>query len=237
MLLVEEPEGQPEGTVLVLRVAMWVLMLPRAVGAEDTAALDTPLIARLDAATAQQTDAFLASVIRTQNAAGVYAPGDDGTVLLTRPVLATMAFDAYASTHNTASLAQAANSISRYYSYLFSSADRDGDHLIESTTTTAARQTRVEDPAFNALLAGMGTGNAYFNIHTVTFGGVTAQVLLTATGPRRRRSGWGLRRPLPISRVPASMSMAVLTAMSPPTRRSSTSPRATAGIIALTSTR
>jgi hypothetical protein len=136
---------------LVVRIAMWVLMLPRAVGAEDTAALNVPLIARLDAATAQQTDDFLSSVIRTQNATGVYAPGDDGTVLLTRPVLATMAFDAYASTHNTASLAQAANSISRYYSYLFSSADRDGDHLIESMAP--GHQTRVEDPAFNALLA------------------------------------------------------------------------------------
>ena len=133
---------------------MWVLMIPRAVGAEDTASLNAPLIARLDAATAQQTDALLTSVFRTQNASGFYAPSDDdGAVLLTRPILATMALDAYATTHNTASLAQAANSIARYYSYLLSSADRDGDRLVESASRVNGKDERVEDPAFNALLA------------------------------------------------------------------------------------
>jgi hypothetical protein len=118
---------------LVFRIAMWVLMIPRAVGAEDTARLNAPLIARLDAATAQQTDALLTSVFRTQDATGLIVPSeDDGAALLTKPILATMALDAYATTRNTASLAQAANAISRYYSYLFSSADRDGDRLIES---------------------------------------------------------------------------------------------------------
>jgi len=137
---------------LVLRVAMWVLMIPTAVGAEDTASLNTPLVARLDAATAQQTDALLTSVFRAQNGTGVYAPSDDdGAVLLTRPIFSTMALDAYATTHNTASLAQAANSIARYYSYLFASADRDGDRLIENAD--GAKNGRVEDPAFNALLA------------------------------------------------------------------------------------
>ena len=118
---------------LVLRLAMWVLMIPRAVGAEDTATLNAPLLARLDAATAQQTNALLTSLFRAQNSSGVYIPGDDNNdaaVLLTRPLFATMALDAYASTHNTASLAQAANSLSRYYSYLFSSAARDGDRLV-----------------------------------------------------------------------------------------------------------
>ena len=138
---------------LVLRIAMWVLMIPHAVGAEDTAALNAPLIVRLDAATAQQTDAMLSSLFRTQNGNGLYAPGDDGAVLLTRPIVATMALDAFASTRNTASLAQAANSISRYYSYLFSSADRDGDNLIETAVAIQARAAQVEDPSFNALLA------------------------------------------------------------------------------------
>ncbi len=140
---------------LVLRLAMWVLMIPRAVGAEDTATLNAPLLARLDAATAQQTEALLSSVFRTQNSTGVFAPGEDNdaAVLLTRPLFATMALDAYASTRSTASLAQAANSISRYYSYLFSSADRDGDRLVESNSTAQARDARVEDPACNAMLA------------------------------------------------------------------------------------
>jgi hypothetical protein len=133
---------------------MWVLMIPRAVGAEDTAALNVPLLARLDVATAQQTDALLTSVFRTQNATGLYAPSDDdGSALLTHPIFATMALDAFATTHNTGSLAQAANSISRYYSYLFSTADRDGDRLIESASTVQGKGPRLEDPAFNALLA------------------------------------------------------------------------------------
>lgn len=143
---------------LVLRIAMWVLMIPHAVGAEDTAALNAPLVARLDVATAQQTDAMLSSTFRTQDASGVYAPGDDGAVLLTRPIFATMALDAYASTHNTASLAQASNSVSRYYGYLISSADHDGDHLIETTATIQGRTMQIEDPSFNALLA-MDTRN------------------------------------------------------------------------------
>jgi hypothetical protein len=92
---------------LVFRIAMWVLMIPRAVGAEDTAALNTPLIPRLDAATAQQTGVLLTSVFRTQNSSGLLAPTeDDGAALLARPILATMALDTYATTHNTASLAQ-----------------------------------------------------------------------------------------------------------------------------------
>lgn len=139
--------------VLVLRLAVWVLMIPHPVGAEDTATLNAPLLARLDAATARETDALLTSLFRTQNSAGVFVPGDDNNdaaVLLSRPLFATMALDAYAGTRNTASLAQAANSISRYYSYLFSSADRDGDRLVESTSAT---QGRIEDPGFNAVLA------------------------------------------------------------------------------------
>jgi hypothetical protein len=131
---------------LVLRVAMWVLMIPRAVAAQNTATLNAPLVARLDAGTAQQTEALLSSVFRTQKATGVYAPSDDdGAVLLTRPILATMALDAYATTHNTAVLAQAANSVARYYTYLLTNSDHDGDRLVESA--------RVEDPAYNALLA------------------------------------------------------------------------------------
>jgi Glycogen recognition site of AMP-activated protein kinase len=138
---------------LVVRIAMWVLMVPHTVGAEDSAALNPLLIARLDAQTAQSTAELLTSVFRTQSTEGLYAPGDDGAVLLTRPIFATMALDAYSTTHDTASLAQAANSIARYYSYLFSASDRDGDRLVESTTTIQGRTTRLEDPAFNALLA------------------------------------------------------------------------------------
>jgi hypothetical protein len=138
---------------LVIRIAMWVLMIPRAVGAEDTASLNAPLT-RASMRDRAATDALLTSVFRTQNATGIYAPSDDdGAVLLTRPILATMALDAYATTHNTASLAQAANSIARYYSYLLSSADRDGDRMVESDSSVNGRDGRVEDPAFNALLA------------------------------------------------------------------------------------
>ncbi|HET6462586.1 MAG TPA: hypothetical protein VFH33_02200 [Candidatus Krumholzibacteria bacterium] len=141
--------------MLVLRLATWVLMIPRPVGAEDTATLNAPLIARLDAATAQQADALLSSVFRNQNSTGMYVPdeGDDSAVLLTRPLFATMALDAYASMRNPASLAQAANSISRYYSYLLASADNDGDRLIETSPAPPAQGGRIEDPAFNALFA------------------------------------------------------------------------------------
>lgn len=140
---------------LVLRIAVWVLMIPRPVGAQVGAALTAPLLARLDAATAQATETALSSVFRTQNGSGTFTPDDntDARVLLTRPLFATMALDCYATTRNTASLAQSANSIARYYSYLLSTADRDGDGLIESSSNLQGRTVMVEDPTVNALLA------------------------------------------------------------------------------------
>jgi hypothetical protein len=57
----------------------------------------------------------------------------------------------------------------------------------------------------------------------------------TVCWPPRRRSGEGSRRPLLISSVPVAMSLAGRTARRLPTSRSSTSPTATAGSIALTS--
>ncbi|HEX6790888.1 MAG TPA: isoamylase early set domain-containing protein [Candidatus Krumholzibacteria bacterium] len=136
---------------MVARIAAWILMLPQAVGA-DSAASSAPA-PRLDSATAQSTESLLSSLYRTQNTAGQYAPGDDAVALLARPVFATMAWDAYTTTHNTAMLAQSANSIARYYTYLFSTVDRDGDHMVETTATIQKRDATVEDPAFNALLA------------------------------------------------------------------------------------
>jgi len=141
---------------LVFRIAMWVLMIPQAVVAQESMAPNAPLVARLDTATAQQTEALLASLFRTQDAEGAYVSGDeddDRAILFVRPLFATMALDAFSTTRNTASLAQAANSISRYYGNLFSSADRDGDRLIETTSNVQGREIRMEDPAFNALLA------------------------------------------------------------------------------------
>ena len=132
---------------------MWVLMLPSPVAADDAATSSAPVAARLDVATAQATEAALASIFRTQDASGALAPAEESRAVLTHPLLATMAYDAYLSTRNTAALALAANSIARYYDYLLSSADRDGDHLVETAATVRGREIRIEDPAFNALLA------------------------------------------------------------------------------------
>ncbi len=139
--------------ILVARIAASILMLPQTVGADDGTALNPPLAPRLDALTAQSTETLLSSVYRTQNKSGLYAPDDEGAALISRPIFATMAFDAWSATHNTAMLANSANSISRYYSYLFTSADRDGDRLVETPAMIEKRETRIEDPAFNALLA------------------------------------------------------------------------------------
>ena len=139
--------------LLVARIAATILMLPSTVGADGDVPLNPPLVSRLDATTAQQVEAQLALVYRSQNPAGLYAPGDDINALLSRPIFATMALDAYSTTRNTAMLAQSANSVARYYSCLFSSADRDGDRLIETPATIQGRETRIEDPGFNSLLA------------------------------------------------------------------------------------
>ena len=108
---------------------------------------------RLDATTARLTATLLATMFQSQSINGTYAPGDDGALLATRPLFATMAFDAYQTTHDAAALSQAAYSISRYYGFLTSAADHDGDRLIEVADVVNGQETRVEDPAFNALLA------------------------------------------------------------------------------------
>jgi len=139
--------------LLVARIAAWILMLPQTVHSGDAPAPNAPLAPRLDIATAQDTESLLASLFRTQNTVGWYTAADDGAVLLTRPFLATMAFDAYSTTRNTAALAQSANSVARYYGYLFSSADRDGDRLIETSAAVQGRDVQIEDAAFNAIAA------------------------------------------------------------------------------------
>jgi hypothetical protein len=139
--------------LLVTRIAATILMLPSTVGADGEVPLNPPLVSRLDAITAQQVEAHLALVYRSQNPAGLYASSDETGALLARPLFATMAFDAFATTRNTAMLAQSANSVGRYYSYLYASADRDGDRLVETPAKIQGRETRIEDPAFNSLLA------------------------------------------------------------------------------------
>jgi hypothetical protein len=70
----------------------------------------------------------------------------------TYPLLASAAVDVFRATNDTPVLSQAAYSIARYYRFLMTSADRDGDRLVE-TAAPWARNAPMEDPAFNSLLA------------------------------------------------------------------------------------
>jgi hypothetical protein len=139
---------------LVVRIAISILMLPEPVTGQGAALPAPPApVSRLDPLSASTTEELLTSLFRTQTTQGTYVPADDATVLLTHPVFATMAYDAFTVTRNTAMLAQSANSIARYYGYLMSTSDRDGDRLLETPATVQERDTHVEDPGYNALVA------------------------------------------------------------------------------------
>jgi hypothetical protein len=70
------------------------------------------------------------------------------------PVLATVALDAARWKDDPAFLSQSAAAIGRYYNYLFSTRDRDGNLLLESSARAIHEaHVEVEAPGYNAALA------------------------------------------------------------------------------------
>jgi hypothetical protein len=92
-------------------------------------------------------------VFKTQTPAGTYDLPEPMRGFQTYPLLARASVDAYRATANTPGLSQAAYSIGRYYTNLQTTADRDGDRLIETFAAWAPRNAPIEDPAYNSLLA------------------------------------------------------------------------------------
>ncbi len=143
--------------IVFARVAATVLMLPTGVAAE---AVQTPISAsprsssaRISDPTARAVELDLGGVFLTQKESGAYAFADAHAGLSAHPLMASMSLDAYYATGNTSGLSQAVFSIGRYYTYLTSYHDRDGDRLVESPAPWGGKDARAEDPAYNALLA------------------------------------------------------------------------------------
>ena len=147
--------------VLFARIAVTVLMVPSGVGAQAAASpaaaatTSSPrsTIARISDPTARTIELDLGAVFRTQIDSGAYAFSDAHAAVAAYPLTATMSLDAYYVLGNKGTLSQAAYSIGRYYAFLLNSSDRDGDRLIESVAPWGGKDARVEDPAYNALLA------------------------------------------------------------------------------------
>ncbi|HEU4364019.1 MAG TPA: isoamylase early set domain-containing protein [Candidatus Krumholzibacteria bacterium] len=136
---------------IAFRIALMVLAYPSSLSAQAApAAAAEP---RMSRAVASALEVQLAGIFRSQAQSGAYAFPASARDLSRYPLFATMSWDAYRATGNTAGASQAAYSVARYYSYLFSTADRDGDRLIETRAPWGGEDERVEDPGFNALLA------------------------------------------------------------------------------------
>jgi Glycogen recognition site of AMP-activated protein kinase len=136
--------------LLVLRVTLTILMIPSGIVADATTA---PENTRLSIETARAVETELGAVFRTQAPNGNYVLPDPMRGFETYPLLASAALDVFRATHDTPVLSQASYSIARYYRFLMTSADRDGDRLVETAAPWAARKGPMEDPAFNSLLA------------------------------------------------------------------------------------
>ena len=108
---------------------------------------------RISDPTARAVELDLGGVFLTQKDSGAYTFTDAHAGLSGHPLMASMSLDAYYSIGNKGTLSQAAYSIGRYYTYLISALDRDGDRLIESAAPWGGKGARAEDPAYNALLA------------------------------------------------------------------------------------
>lgn len=136
---------------VAFRIALTVLVYP------STLSVAAPAVPaaepKMSRGVAAALEIQLASVFQSQTQSGAYAFPPVARDLDRYPLFATMSWDAYRATGNTAGLSQAAYSIARYYSYLFSAADRDGDHLVESLAPWGGENDLIEDPGFNALLA------------------------------------------------------------------------------------
>ena len=144
--------------VLFARIAVTVLMVPSGVAAQAANPASTTnsprsTIARISDPTARAIELDLGAVFRSQRDNGAYAFSDAHASLAAHPLMATMSLDAYYVLGNKGTLSQAVYSIGRYYGYLTGANDRDGDRLIESNAPWGGKDARVEDPAYNALLA------------------------------------------------------------------------------------
>ncbi len=146
--------------VLFARIAVTVLMVPSGVAAQAPASASNPATssprsttARISDPTARAVELDLGALFRSQRDGGAYAFTDAHARLATYPLMATMSLDAYYVLGNKSTLSQAAYSVGRYYAYLMGTNDRDGDRLFESSAPWGGKDARVEDPAYNALLA------------------------------------------------------------------------------------
>jgi hypothetical protein len=146
--------------LLVARIALSLLMVPQGLAS----ATAPPGDRYLDPDAARATEQLLSGVFRAQQASGDYALAGPSRALATHPLYATMALDAWRATRNTAALSQATYSVARYYGFLFSSSDRDGDRLVETPAPWRGRGAVIEDPAFNALLAADARSLAVANL-------------------------------------------------------------------------
>jgi hypothetical protein len=138
--------GTAVRSIVAIRVAVVVLAYPSTLAAQAGAPASAPITRPV----ALAVESELSAVFRTQTRAGNYALSNARSGYASYPMMAAMSWDAWRVTGNTAAASQATHSLQRYYGHLFSSEDRDGNHLLE---TPGPGNTRVEDPGYNAMVA------------------------------------------------------------------------------------
>ena len=136
---------------IAFRIALAVLAYPSSLSAQAPGAV--PAEPRMSRAVAAALEVQMAEVFQTQTQSGAYAFPASALSVSSYPLMASMSWDAYRATGNTAAVSQAAYSIARYYGYVLSAADRDGDRMVETRAPWGGEDARIEDPGFNALLA------------------------------------------------------------------------------------
>lgn len=96
----------------------------------------------------------LSVIYRTQQSDGDMEFTGSRTFYRHNPVMATMAWQAHRRSPGAAFLSQSAAALTRYYQFLFTHRDRNGNLLIETVVRDVdGTEVTVEDPGFNSLLA------------------------------------------------------------------------------------
>lgn len=130
--------------------ASWVCAVVLALAAAPGAASQTG-----DSDLADEVTQELNTVYRSQRPDGSLAFPGPHSLFAEYPLMATLTLDIQRKYPNRSFVSQSAASATRYYSYLFTERDRNGNLLIETDLVypDGTRLTGIEHPGFNALLS------------------------------------------------------------------------------------
>ena len=131
-------------------ISVLIAILAVATASAPALATSPPVAGEASLAVSQE----LGALYRTQQPDGAMEFPASRRFYRDFPILATMAMHVHRQSPSAALLSQSAAAIARYYQFLFTSRDRNGNLLIETTILDVdGTAVNVEDVGFNSLLA------------------------------------------------------------------------------------